>query len=180
MVLLLFFFFCWVGLQGWFFFLFSCFFFCSFFPLVSLDATLDNSVLPFLTVKKDKWQYQQGYKNVETILQDQTKSPPGFASGGFLGKSRRKTFNDISSLCLQPLAVYGPGSLKQLIYLHIVIIWMDLFLPLIHSVHFWIRINFWHRLYCMTRSLWFINSHDFWQVNCFKCQYCYLLLMFLV
>lgn len=90
-----------VGFGGWdaglLLFFFSFFF--SFFLLSILNTTLDNSILPFLTVKKDKWQYQHGYKNVETRLQDQTKSPPGLVSGGFLGKSRRKTFNNIS-LCL--------------------------------------------------------------------------------
>lgn len=92
-------------------------FFPPFFLLSALDATLDNSGLSFLTLEKDKWQYQKGHKNVETILQDQTKTPPGLVYGEFWGKSRRKTFNDISSLCLQPLAVYGPGSLIQLVSL---------------------------------------------------------------
>lgn len=99
-----------------------------FFLLSVLDATLDNSILPFLTVKKDKWQYQQGCENVKTTLQDQTKSLPGLVSGGFLGKSRRKTLSNISPFYL--------GSLIHLVALHVTVILVDSFLPLVCPVPF--------------------------------------------
>lgn len=57
-----------------------------FFSLVSIRCyTLGNSVLLFLTVKKDRWQYHHGCKNVGITLQYQTKSLPGLVPGGFLG-----------------------------------------------------------------------------------------------